>query len=282
MIQADIDKFLATFSYQVPIGKTDIAIDTHLVQITSDGDLDLAMNGTAFKAGKECPYTPVDLPAFSSTADVRVQFSSYLVNTLAFAGSDEVDLLIDQSKIPPQVNISLTTDFFDAYFSGLKSTFGSAPVSIEFTIPDVPEFHIKDKLFKGSLNAAFTMTVQSANGDAKAFDLKGAMYNENNIVFMRNDTGIYAHVTVPTLEMNTLVFSNIHSGLNLDSEVAQGMINDLFKQAMAEFNKEGSYYGIALPDFVALESVDMFFKDEVLELAISTGLKDDLFQKIFF
>lgn len=282
-IQADLDKFLANITYDVLIPKTDMLLDTHVVQITTDSNLDLGLNGTAYKKDgtKPCPFSPIDLPAWSSQSEVRVQFSSYLLNSVANAGSDQVDWIVSQDKIPPQVNVSLTTDFFDAYFPGLKSTFGSAPVSVEFTIPDVPEFHIKDKLFKGNLNAAFTMRVQASSGDVKAFDCKGAMYNENNVTFMRNDTGLYAHILVPTLEMNTLAFTNVHDGLTLDSEQSRTALNELFKQAMAQLNKEGSYYGFPLPAWVAIESVDALFKEEVVELAMSTGLNYAAFRSIF-
>lgn len=283
-IQQDLDLFLSKFNYEIQVGKTDIFVDSHVIYMTTDGDLDLSLNGTAYKSGsKQCPYEPVELPAWTSKADGKLQFSSYLLNTIAFAGSDEVDFLIDQSVIPSQVKVSLTTDFFDAYFPGLKATFGSAPVSFEVTIPDVPEFHIKDSLFKGNLNAAFTMRiVDAANGNVKAFDCTNAIYNENNIEFMRNSTGLYAHVTVPTLTMNNLVFQNVHAGLNLDSATAATAINELFKEAMAQFNQEGSYIGIALPDWVALESLDVFFKEEVLELAVTTGLNAAKFRDLFF
>lgn len=252
--------------------------------MTTDGTLDLSLNGTAFKKNKSkpCPYQPVSLPGWQKKADISIQFSSYLLNTAAFAGSDEVDLLVNQSIIPPELNISLNTDFFDSYFPGLKATFGSAPVSVEFVIPDVPEFHIKDNLFKGNLNGKFTLRVLSKKGNVKAFDCVSAMYNENNVTFMRNDTGLYAHVTIPILRMNTLAFHNVHSGLNIDSAVAKNMINTLFAQAMAQFSKKGSYYGFPLPDFVALKSVDVFFKNEVVELGITTGLNDEEFRKIFF
>lgn len=78
---------MANITYEVPVPKTDVVIDTHVVELTTtNANFEVAMNGTAFKKSgtKTNPFTPVPLPAFTCDDEVKLQFSSYLLNTLAF------------------------------------------------------------------------------------------------------------------------------------------------------------------------------------------------------
>lgn len=88
VLQADINKFLSTFDYAIQIGSTDVLIDTHIVQLKTDGDFDIGLNGTAYEVTRtiQVPYKPVELPSWATEADGRLQFSSYVLNSLAFVG----------------------------------------------------------------------------------------------------------------------------------------------------------------------------------------------------
>lgn len=57
-------------------------------------------------------------------------------------------------------------------------------------------------------------------------------------------------------------------------------MNLLFKMALDKY--EGQYVGVALPAWVTINSVENIYKDEVMELAIDTGLNEEAFRKIFF
>jgi hypothetical protein len=52
------------------------------------------------------------------------------------------------------------------------------------------------------LNGAGSLNVVTKNGIVKAFDSANVLYNENNVGFVVNKTGIYAHLTVPTIVIN--------------------------------------------------------------------------------
>jgi hypothetical protein len=253
---------------------------------TGQGWFNMGINGTVFKTANPVspPFTPIDMPEYQSSGDGLVQVSTYLLNSMMFAIHDLLVVHLTDDMLPDDSPLRLTTDDLDQYVPGLATAFGKGKKCIiDCNLPDAPVVHIKDKLFQDKSDGFCSLAVQTdANTQAKALDMKVAISLKANLTVKVNDTGIYGNAKVPEALVETLEFSSMADGINLDQDKSKATANAVLAAIADMLNQDGFWFGVALPDWIKLKGIDLIWKDEVLEAGLISDFDYEALRKIFF